>query len=151
MDFLPAPSGWNKTGQDLVSEMKSGLRKSISVQEAEWARNYDRSLLPKGVRFPRPGDVYQAINDVEIEYLTHWHAPCTGSGSAVLKEGERIVVADAYGPEPLRIYALPEDYKQLELRMVPQDERMRRDYGSFSLTISTRDLSTKFRLVAEGR
>lgn len=155
MDYPPAPPGWNKTVDDLMSEMKSGLRESVEGPEFEWARNYETSLwrsqLPKDTRFPRSGDVYEAIDDIEVGYMTHWFAPFTGGGSAVLKQGERVVALDVRDQEPLGIYARPVDYEQLELRMVPEEERARKKYGGFSLAISTRDLNTKFRLIAEGR
>jgi hypothetical protein len=150
MDFPPAPAGWNKTLEDLCAEMHSGIRKSIDGQEAEWARNYERSLLPETIRFPGPGDVYEAIDDIEVQYVTHWLAPYTGSGSAIIKQREKIVVDGGCDPEPLGVYALPEDYK-LEMRMIPQEDRTDGKYGGFHLSISTRDLNTKFRLVGEGR
>src|SRR5215203_6896773 len=86
----PAPPGWNKTISELVAETTSGLRKSVGPYEIEWARDYERSLLPADVRFPKEGDLYEALQDVQIDYLTSWAAPFTGSGKGILKKGERI-------------------------------------------------------------
>ena len=150
-DFPPTPSGWNKTAGDLVSELKSGLRKSIRGEEFHWAAHYERSLLPDGIRFPRKDDLYEATQDVEIHYLTSWSAPYTGGGVATLKQGERIIVQGASSdPKPLSVSAMPERYKELEVRMVPEDDRTNIKYGGFYLSVRTLDLNTKFRLVAEG-
>ena len=150
-DIPPAPPGWNKTVADLVSEMNSGLRKNIRGDEAEWARNYERTLLPEGLRFPRKGDIYEAIDDLEVDYLTSWFAPYTGGGRGTLMRGERIVVdSDPSDPTPLGVYAKPENYKEVEMRIVPEDERTHYKYGGFYFQVRTLDLNTKFRLVAEG-
>ena len=88
---------------------------------------------------------------MEIRYVTHWMAPYTSSGSATLKRGEKIVAeGNLSNPEPLGVYALPIDYQQLEMRMVPDEERTDKKYGGFHLFISTADLNNKFRLAAEG-
>jgi len=44
-DVPPPPSGWNKSPADLLSEMKSGVRAYTGRQEAEGARNYERTVL----------------------------------------------------------------------------------------------------------
>lgn len=150
-DLPPAPPGWNKTVKDLVAEMKSGLRNSIGREESHWAANYERTLLPEGIRFPRKGDVYEATQDVEIQYLTSWFAPYTGGGVATLKQGERVIVqTDCTNTEPLSVYAMPERYKEVEVRMVPEDERTHYKYSNFYLCLKTLDLNTKFRLVTKG-
>ncbi|MGD0360412.1 MAG: hypothetical protein ABSC93_06055 [Bryobacteraceae bacterium] len=150
-DFPPAPPGWNKTVDDLFSEQRSGLRKSIGAEEFHWASIYERSLLPGGVRFPRKDDVYEASQDMEVQYMTSWFAPYTGGGVAILKQGERIIVqTDCSNEEPLSVYALPEQYKDLEMRMVSEDDRTHYKYSNFYLCVKTLDLNTKFRLVTDG-
>lgn len=52
----PAPPGWNKTIQDLFDEAKT-TRSTVGPPEVEWARDYERSLIPAGTRFPKKGDV----------------------------------------------------------------------------------------------
>ena len=145
MDHPPAPLGWNKTIKDLVSEQKF-----VGYPEIEWARQYERSLLPADTRFPRHGDLYEAIDDVELDYLTQWRAPYTGGGTATLKRGERVLVGSADDPAPLGVYAAPQNYKEVESRIIPEAERTHYKYDGFSFWISTRDLNAKFRLVAEG-
>jgi hypothetical protein len=82
----PAPPGWNKTIQDLFDESKR-TKSAVGPPEVEWARDYERSLIPAGMRFPKKGDVFEATRDVEVSYLTSWSAPFTGGGSGRLKKG----------------------------------------------------------------
>ena len=49
------PPGWNKTVDDLFDEIRQGKRLMVSGDEGEWARDYERSLLPPGTVFPRGG------------------------------------------------------------------------------------------------
>jgi len=65
----PAPSGWNKTLQDLFDESKKS-GSAVGPPEVEWAKDYKRSLIPAGTRFPKKGDVYEATKDTEVSYLT---------------------------------------------------------------------------------
>jgi hypothetical protein len=144
----PAPPGWNKTTDDLFQEAISGLRKQIGPPETEWAINYERSLLPPDVRFPRKGDVYEALEDIEVNYMTRWAAPFTGGGKAILKKGERIRVEhDPYYPQPIGTSLVTVDYSTLEERMVPKEDREAAKYGGFALSVKTLDLNRKFKLV----
>jgi hypothetical protein len=144
----PAPSGWNKTIDDLIEEAKSGLRKEIGPPETEWALDYERSLLPPDVRFPREDDVYEALEDIEIIYTTQWAAPFTGGGKAVLKKGERIKVSYCPpDPQPIGASLMPVDYAALEERMVPKLDRDSATYLGFRFSVKTLDLHRKFKLI----
>lgn len=147
----PRPAEWNLTIDDLMAEMKAGKRPSAGWPETEWAREYERSLLPEGVRFPRQGDVYEALCDLTVSYLTAWAAPYTGGGEAQLLKGERVWIESAPNDrQAIGSYALPVDYDKLEARMVPEGERKSAKYGGFYFYFSTRDLNEKFRLVETG-
>ena len=87
----PAPPGWNKTLQDLSDEAKKGGL-PVGSPEVDWARDYERSLIPVGTRFPKKGDVYEAVEDHQISYLTGWSAPFTSGGIGTLMKGERVIV-----------------------------------------------------------
>jgi hypothetical protein len=142
----PAPPGWNKTLSDLIAESKPGQH--IGPPETEWARDYERSLLPPDVRFPRKGDIYEALEDMEIKYLTRWAAPFTGGGKAILKNGERIKVTnDPVELRPIGVYLEALDYPTLEERMVPSAERNSEKYRGFYFAVKTLDLNRRFRLI----
>jgi hypothetical protein len=86
----PAPPDWNKTIQDLLDEAKKS-GSAVGSPEVDWARDYERSLIPSGTRFPKKGDVYEAIRDVEVSFMTSWLAPLTGGGTGTLIKGQRVI------------------------------------------------------------
>jgi hypothetical protein len=146
----PAPKGWNKTLADLFEEMKRGERVSVDGPEVDWARDYERSQIPTGMRFPRKGDIYEALEDMTVEYMTSWKAPYTGGGEGILKKGDRVIMKeDSVHSQPIRIYALAEDYDAVEERMVPSSDRSESKYSGFYFSFSTMDLNRKFKLVHE--
>lgn len=150
-EIPPAPPDWNLTISDLMAETKAGKRKPVGSPELDWARNYERSLLPTDTRFPKKGDVYEAIEDVPVHFMTAWAAPFTGSGDGVLKKGEQVFLKDEPpNPRPIRIYASAVDYDLLEARMVPGGERQNDKYRGFYFSIKTRDMIKSFRLVRTG-
>lgn len=145
------PEGWNLTLDDLFAEMKAGKRKSVGNPEAEWAREYEKSLIPEGTRFPKKGDVYESKVDQTIHYMTAWSAPFTGDGEATLFKGERIWIDNnPNGERPIGTYALPIEYSKLEKRMVPPGDREQPKYGGFYFYFKTVDLNDKFILVQTG-
>lgn len=142
------PPDWNLTISDLMAEMKAGKRTSIGSPEGDWAREYERSLIPGGARFPRKGDVYESLQDQKVSYLTAWAAPFTGGGEAVLLKGDRVWIHSAPRDEkPVGTYALPVEYDMLHERMVPPGERKNSGYRGFYLYFSTVDLNEKFVLI----
>ncbi len=146
----PRPPGWNKTISDLMAEMKRGERVSMASPELDWAREYEREQIPAGMRFPRKGDVYEALEDMAVHYMTAWAAPVTGGGDGVLKKGERVVVDQPVtDSRPIGTYAKAVDYAALEERMVPASDRNAPKYGGFYFYFNTTELNQKFRLVHE--
>lgn len=146
----PIPRGWDKTVDDLVAEMRGGERESISGPEIMWAREYERSLIPAGVRFPRRGDVYEALHEFTVQYLTAWKAPYTGSGEGLIKKGDRFVVnQDPSGPEPIAVCVRARNYDEVEQRIVPQSDHQHPKYDGFYFVFKTQLLNDQFRLVNE--
>lgn len=147
----PAPAGWNKTLADLFDEMRRGERGSVGGPEVEWAREYERSLLPAGLRFPCKGDIYEAIDEVCVDYLTAWSAPYTGGGTGTLMKGDRVVIdVDPGTARPISAYAAAVDAAALEPRIVPMDDRTSPKYAGFYFSLKTVDLNRKFRLIEKG-
>jgi hypothetical protein len=141
------PQGWNKTITDLFAESKES-RRPIGPPETEWARAYERSLLRPWARFPRDGEVYEALEDTPVRFLTHWHAPFTGGGSGTLPKGTRVrVKVSDWIREPISVYADPLDSPRIERLLVSEADRKSGKYGGFSLSISTADLNRLFRLL----
>jgi len=147
----PMPQGWNLTLDDLFTEMKAGKRKSVGNPEAAWAKEYETGLLPANSRFPQKGDLYESLEDQEIEYMTAWAAPYTGGGKGLLLKGGQIWIhSDPAGKKPLGAYALPVEYEKIEARMVPESERSSEKYGGFYFYFKTVELENHFRLLQTG-
>ena len=144
----PRPADWNFTFADLMAEMKAGKRDSVGQPELDWARDYERSLIPAEMQFPQKGDLYEVLQDMEVEFMTAWAAPFTGSGKGMLMQGERVIVhIEPAAAKPIGAYAKAVEYKAVEERMVPASERTSRKYGGFYFYFSTVELNTKFALV----
>lgn len=145
------PAAWNLTLDDLFAEMEAGKRSSVGSPEGDWAREYEISLLPEGTRFPEKGDLYEALEDMSISYLTAWAAPYTGDGKTVLFKGERIwIESEPRDETALGSYALPVEYEMLEKRMVPEEQRNDPKYGGFYFFFKTTELNEKFILIKTG-
>jgi hypothetical protein len=142
------PNDRKLTLSDLMEEMKHGKREQIGQVEMDWARQYERSLIPEHYRFPKLGDLYESKTDQKIKFLTSWAAPYSGGGEGILFKGERIWV-DSHpdGVKPIGTFALPVNYRELETRMVSQSDRNAFKYGGFYFYISTVDLNEKFILL----
>jgi hypothetical protein len=144
----PRPENWNLTLADLLAEAQAGKRKILGHPELDWARDYERSLIPGNMRFPHKGDVYESLQDMEVEFLTAWAAPFTGGGKAMLFQGEQVFIdTEPSEAKPLGSYAKAVLYEELEQRMVSASERTASRYGGFYFYFSTIDLNTKFTLV----
>ena len=142
------PADWDRTLDDLFAELESGQRKTIGHPEMAWAKAYERSQIPAGFRFPRQGDRYASNQDQTVTYLTAWSAPFTGSGEAVLRQGDEIWVHDApSSTAPIGVYAIPVAYGELAARMVPQCDRQDPKFGGFYFFFKTVELNQHFTLI----
>ena len=81
-------ASWQKSvGGGLARTERIKKPDGVGPPEVDWARDYERSLIPAGTRFPKKGDVYEATRDVEVSYLTSWSAPFTGGGLGAQERG----------------------------------------------------------------
>src|SRR5580704_10467501 len=103
-------------------------------------------LLRPWARSPLDGDVYEALEDTPIKFLTHWRAPFTGGGEGTLPKGTRVrVKVYDWIRAPISVSADPVDAPQIEGLLVSEDDRKNAKYGGFSLSIPTSDLNKLFR------
>lgn len=145
----PRPHDWNLAIDDLVEEMKAGKRRSI--EELRWAREYEQSLIPEGIRFPQKGDVYESLKDQTVSYLIGWRGPFTTGGESTLLKGERVWInSNATDEKPIGTYALPIEREKLEERMVPSEDRGDPKCGGFYFFLKTVELNENFKLVETG-
>jgi len=131
-----------------MREMNEGKRSTVGNPELEWAREYERSLIPKSHRFPRKGDLYRAKRELTVSYLTSWSAPYTGGDKTTIYPGEEFWIdSDPVDAEPIGTYALAVDYDVLERRIVPSSDRNAPLYGGFYFSFDTISLNEDFELV----
>lgn len=136
------PFGWTKTTHDLSSD------RLWSADELKWAFDYERSLLRTWARFPQSGDVYIALRDLRIKYITHWRQPYSGTGIGTLRRGTRIRVdVFEFNPEPVQVHVEPLDRTLIEKQLIDPRERAATGYNGFSLSIRTEELNRDFALV----
>src|SRR2546430_2256426 len=137
MKLPPAPK-WNKTTDDIDSA--DYLRR---------AQDYERSLLPAGIVFPRVGQVWETVRECEVWFRVIfsvtaapniWLAkatslvsglPTPGSkeflvpgGKARLQQGERVRIRSLDdASKPLHVTFVPLRYEELYESIVPPDHR----------------------------
>lgn len=142
----PRPSGWNKTLDDLDAE-----KRSLSGDEIEWAREYEREQLRGWARFPRDGEEFEAIDDTRVACVVHARAAYSSGLEVTLQRGTRIRVSvPGFDAEPVGVQAVPVDEKALEAQLVPEDQRRDGKYDGYSLSLKVAQLNREFRLVPAG-
>ncbi|MBB2147160.1 hypothetical protein GM921_16795 [Pedobacter sp. LMG 31464] len=145
------PAGWYLTVSDLHEELRSGKRIQFGESELTWAREYERSLIPENYRFPRKGDLYQAKFDQEIDYITDWSAPYSGGGKAKIYVGEKFWVhTNPSDKKPIGAYLIPVNYKDLEERIIPFDDRTAFKYNGYYFYVRTNLINENFILDKTG-
>ena len=137
------PPEWNKTLSDLTAE-----NRSLSGEEIEWARQYEREQLRSWARFPKDGEEFEALRELQITYLIHWRAPYSSGGEGRLPKGTRVRVSvPAFDLEPVGVYAVPIEEKVLEKQLIPEADRLDGKYGGYSLSLKVAQLNTDFQPV----
>ncbi len=146
----PAPQGWNKTIDDLFDEMKRGERLVVGGDECDWARDYERSLLPPGTVFPRGNQIWEVTEtcDVRVHYV--FAAPGSFSGTGILAAGDRVrIMKGGVDTQPIIVSFLPLRYDQLQDSLVPADVRSTPRYTNYALSVKTAYFNEHFRLVED--
>ena len=139
MDY---PKDWKKTLEELFEEDRD-----IPSEEIQWARAYEKEMLRNNVRFPLNGEIFEAIEDVKISYLTQWRAPFTGGEDFIIKKGTRIKVeVEEYEAEPILVYATALEHEKLEKEIIPEKDRTNSKYAGYYLSVKTKTLDQSFQL-----
>jgi hypothetical protein len=137
------PDGWAQSYEDIIA-----FGRTPSHEEIEWALAYERDQLRPWARFPRDGDVYEAVEDCRVRYLTHWRAPFSGGGEGTIRRRTQVRVEVAkHETEPVYVRALALDAEELERELISEEERNDSRFDGITLTIRTHVLNVNFRLV----
>lgn len=141
------PPGWNKTHADLTAELHSGKRAKIVREEMEWATQYEQSQLPPDIRFPKVGEIYEALEDMDVQFEIYFAAPVTNNGNGRLFKGERVKIKHIMPQDrPIRALARPVKYRAVEKRFLSEAQR-EPPYSHFYIVFTTLELSASFRHV----
>lgn len=103
--------------------------------------------MPAELFYPRGGEVFEVIQDVEISYLTHFMAPYTGGDKAILLKGERVIIRKPDQVKPIAYYCYPLNADEIEERIISNSDRSAPAYNGFSLSINTKLLNSAFKKV----
>jgi O-acetyl-ADP-ribose deacetylase (regulator of RNase III) len=136
-----------KTIEELFAELKVGRRSSINEKELDKGRKLSKALMPKGLFYPIGGEVFEAIQDVEISYLTHFMAPYTGGDKGKLLKGERVIISKPNQDKPLGYYCYPINADEIEDRIIQYSDKDDPAYNGFSLSIDTKLLNKDFKQI----
>jgi hypothetical protein len=140
----PRPEGWNKTLDDLYAE-----NRSLSGDELSWASAYEQEQLRTWARFPKDDEVYEAVAEVEVSYITYYRSPYGGGGKGKLPAGTRVLVhvPDSQA-EPTGVSAVALEEEKIEELLVPENDRMSSNYDGYDLFIKVAKLNREFKLVS---
>jgi O-acetyl-ADP-ribose deacetylase (regulator of RNase III) len=137
-----------KTFEELFLELQEGKRQTIESKTAENARKLEDALLPKGLIFPKGGEVYEALRDVEINYSTYFMAPYSGGDKTILPKGERVFIHTPDKQRPTGYYCTPLNYSGIEKAIIPAATLNDPAYTDYSLSLKTSMLNKDFKQIA---
>ena len=123
---LPPLPKWNKTTDDIDSA--DFLRRS---------QDYERSLLPPDLIFPRTGQIWEAVRDCEVNFMAWVPKAILPGGRVRLKQGERVRILTLDGPKPIQVTFQPVRYHELHESIVPHDIRNSPGYQYYVLSLRT--------------
>jgi hypothetical protein len=123
---LPPVPKWNKTTDDI--DTADFLRRS---------QDYERSLLPPDLNFPRTGQIWEVVRDCEVNFMAWVPKTILPGGKARLQQGERIRILTLDDPKPIHVTFQPVRYHELHGSIVPQDIRSRPGYQYYVLSLRT--------------
>jgi len=95
----------------------------------------------------RQGQRYRTLKDLKVLFLTQWSAPYTGGGEGILPAGSVFTIELDPPAHAMAASCRPENYAEVERRMVPEDERTSAKYGGFTLVIDLDVIRTQCQLM----
>ena len=146
------PADWNLAFDQLIESRFKGRHSVYDRRDEErWAKEYERSLLPKDARYPVEGDIYvcEEDTDVGVLYFGSGNYPLCGSGPGRILKGERIWISGIdpkVEPRPLSVAAYIETNDEFLRRCVPESVWSSPDFTGIVITLHTRVLLRAFRL-----
>jgi hypothetical protein len=134
---IPSEPKWDRAIDGL--DMKDFTRQ---------AQEFERSLFPRDMVFPREGEVWRAWRDCEVIYMAWFARAALGprqssfphflpSGTAQLTEGEEARILPLDDPRPMVVHFLPIRYAELEEKILPANLWLWPGYSNYQLSAPT--------------
>jgi len=101
------------------------------------SQDYERSLLPPDVIFPRAGQIWATVRDCEVNFMAWVPKTMLPGGRARLQQGERVRILTLDDPKPISVTFQPVRYHALQESIVPHDIRNRPGYQRYALSLMT--------------
>ena len=127
-----------------------GERLFASGEEGDWARDYERSLLPAGIVLPLDVQVWEVVDECDAHVHYIFATPASSGGRGRLVSGERVrIMTGDIDPKPIVVSFLPLRYDELHDSLVPPDVRSAPRYTNYALSVKTAYFNERFRLVED--
>lgn len=135
-----------KTVKELIAEMGE---RTVSMEEIEAARAYERSLIPEGTVIPKSGDIYRSKRNVAVTTMITFAAPFTGGHECKLPPGIEVKIGEIYEDLPVAINCIPIKSEELESTLVPENDINSDKYTGYYLTIKTHEFKDGFEKIED--
>ena len=106
-----------------------------------------KAAISADLYYPKGGEIFEALVDVEISYLTHFLAPYTGGAKAMLLKGEQVIINPPSQEMPFSYRCDAVRSEDIEKCIIPRSDSESYKYDGYSLSIKTILLNTHFRIV----
>ena len=122
-----------------TAEYPLWLRRIIAPIHFKWVRLLGRLSHPT----IRKGDRFVTLTEMPATGLTHWRAPFTGGFECRIPEGTVLVAMHDSATVSTGFGVRPENYEELEKKLVPEADRTADKYGGYSFVISYREIGKR--------
>lgn len=93
---------------------------------------------------PKVGEVYRAINDIQIMGGIIYKRPASSGFSAILPKGTRVVIMDDPPPGANGADVWPLNYRELEEKIISKEERCLEYYHGYGIIVLFEQLNCHF-------
>ena len=105
-----------------------------------------KSLLPADTVFPRPGQVWEALQDCELLSIARFEGQPSKAKMSQLGRGEKVRVVEVL--DPFHVRFVPTRYDELHKFMVPEDIRATAGYTGYDVIGTTDWFNKVFRAIS---
>lgn len=123
------------------------------MNEHMWIRRIKYALIRLRLniqgRLPHPhvskGDKFVAAKSLPARGLVQWRAPFTSGFECVIPEGTVLVAENDSAPISTGFGCIPENQKELETQLVPEQDRMAEKYAGYYFVLSYKHIGKELK------